>query len=455
MTSCANAIARIPAHIVKTTPADAYFLAGYIVGQSAQVLQANEMLALLDLVKPIYDKQPAHVHALALETQSPELPRSRRPVRRCHGLAQAACNRLPATTPCSSSTHRRWPAQAYSAAYAWLNRVLGKGAKWLYWEEDHLHGAYTEFLQQQGRQDDLVKYLADWVARDPSTRASYEQYLSALIRTDQIDKANTLALKWLKDAEVKDELSLSAHYRLAAAVNLMLGNGHGSSSHRVDERWQKPLADAAIYFARNDVQLAIAEAIVRNNAFDRTEEAPHVRHQLVETLVADQTKLSAAQVRHMVGLLRSSDADPATWRKLADALRQRWAKEVNDADKHRLGPAIVTILGWQSDAADLLGFLRLQMGTGPANHRGNAHSLFDTLLGQPWSADFESKALGLLDKLSDAEQPRALAGIGHRPLPLHRPDARESHRRRHIRAKRVQRQPALQVPLGTRDFVAV
>ncbi len=44
-------------------PANAYFLAEYIVGQSSGILQANEMLGLLEVLGPLYDAQPAHVHA--------------------------------------------------------------------------------------------------------------------------------------------------------------------------------------------------------------------------------------------------------------------------------------------------------------------------------------------------------------------------------------------------------
>src|SRR5262249_22639448 len=43
------------------TPGDGYALAEHVVGQSAQVLQANEMLALLDVLRPLYQRQPAPV----------------------------------------------------------------------------------------------------------------------------------------------------------------------------------------------------------------------------------------------------------------------------------------------------------------------------------------------------------------------------------------------------------
>src|SRR5262249_12228441 len=57
------------ARLAKTKPsdpdsADDLVLAEYLVGQAVQVLQANEMLALLDQLKPIYSRQPGHRHSM-------------------------------------------------------------------------------------------------------------------------------------------------------------------------------------------------------------------------------------------------------------------------------------------------------------------------------------------------------------------------------------------------------
>src|SRR5947209_6318066 len=85
----------------------------------------------------------------------------------------------------------------YPEAYAWLVRVLGKEARWESSEEEALRTLYTQFLEQQGRYAELVDYLANWAKQNPSSTTPYSQYLSALIHSDQVEKANTLIAQWL------------------------------------------------------------------------------------------------------------------------------------------------------------------------------------------------------------------------------------------------------------------
>src|SRR5262249_58370573 len=95
----------------------------------------------------------------------------------------------------------------YPAAYAWLTRVLVKEAKWLDHEEESLRSTDANLMQQQGRYAELVTYLAGWVKENPAGRSAYEQYLGTLIKADQIEKADALALRWLEEAQVPGELS--------------------------------------------------------------------------------------------------------------------------------------------------------------------------------------------------------------------------------------------------------
>src|SRR5262249_47191964 len=122
---------------VKGEAADAYFLGEYIVGQSSGVLQANELLALLDTLRPLYEKQLRRIQA----------------GKRWRSLRVAALGeagrtdevlglqkQLAADHPRDYSLQQQY-AQAlagtgdYPAAYAWLTRVLVKEAKWLDHEE--------------------------------------------------------------------------------------------------------------------------------------------------------------------------------------------------------------------------------------------------------------------------------------------------------------------------------
>ena len=302
----------------------------------------------------------------------------------------------------------------YPAAYAWLTRVLAKESKGLDWEEELLRNTYAQLLRQQGRSADLVAYLAAWVQQDPSGTSAYNQYLTALIKSDQIEKADALALRWLKDAEVPGELPTPAEARLNAAVRLMLGQGFELYTNRVEQRWRTPLAQAVRFFARHESRAATAEHILSQHPFQHTDEARTLRKALAGILSADIDKLPADAVQRLAGWARFGDAEPAAWNKIAAKLRQRWTAATEDAAKHKLGQALVGILSRQETATELLAFLRLQHQTGPEEHRAEyANWLFDRLLAQPWSADFETEALALLDKLSTAEEPgtRLLASV--------------------------------------------
>ncbi len=395
--------------LAKGPAADAYFLAEYIVGQSAKVLQANEMLTLLDSLKALYDKQPANVQGgkrwqtlrltyLDQAGRTDEAMRLRKQLAtdypRDYQLQQQYAQSLAG-------------AGDYAAAYAWLTRVLVKESKWLAHEEESLRNTYTSLLQQQGRYAELGKYLAAWVEQNPPGRSAYEQYLSALIKSDQIDKADALALRWLKDAQVPDELSPSAEARLQAALNLMLGRGYQLYTNRVEERWLPPLEQAALFFARNKAHLGAAGQILwASTPFSRTEEARRVRKTLAGILANEIDKLPPEQVRAFIDWVQIEDAEPAAWKKITTALRVRWTNEANDSAKHTLGQALASVLSRDAEPGNLLTFLRLQWQTGPAKYRPEyAGQLFENLLAQPWSAEIENEALGFFDKLSAAEEP--------------------------------------------------
>ena len=415
-------------------PTDAYFLAEYVVGTSARVLQANEMLRLLDVLQPLYERQPDHVQA-----------RKRWRHLRVSYLSQTGQTddalrlhkQLAEDYPRDNSLQREY-AQAlgnagdYPAAYAWLTRVLVKEAKWHENEEEALRATYAQLLQQQGRYADLAEYLTAWVQQNPASRTAYEQYLSALIKSDQIEKAEALALRWLKEAQVPGELAPAVEGRLYAAISLMLGNGYQLYINRVEDRWLAPLAQAALYFARHEEHASTAGQIISNYLFQRSEEAPKVRKTLAGILTAEIDKLAAEQVGRFVGWVQSEDAEPAAWTKIADVLRRRWTNEAKESVKHVLGQALNSVLTRRGGAGEALAFLRLQFQTGPEKHLAEyANQLFERLLEQPWSAAFEAEAFTLLDKLSSAEEPGAPGRVRRGAAPADRQASRNPLRRPH------------------------
>jgi Flp pilus assembly protein TadD len=434
-------LAKAPAGV-----ADDFFLGEYIVGQSPRILEANEMLSLLKVVEPLYQRQPAHVHGpkrwqtlrVSYLRQAGQLD-----------LALGLQKQVAAGYPHDYYLQREYAraladAGDYPAAYAWLTRVLVKEARWHGWEEETLRSLYTQLLEQQGRYADLVEYLPTWVKENPEYRTAYEQYLSALIKSDQIEKANALASGWLKAGQVKGELPLAVGARLYAAVYLMLGNAHGLFTNRVEERWQAPLAQAVLFFARHQTEGSIAEQIMSHRQFPDTDEGRRVRKTIAGILTAEIGKLTAEQVQRFVRWMRPGDLEAEAWTKISAALRERWLNEAKAEPKHALGQALVTVLANHGTNDELLSFLRLQFEKGPEDRRVDyANHLFDRLLNfnQPWTAAIEDEAFTLLDKLTAAEEPgdRLFAAVAA----LHRLTDRMLEARYTARMKRIEHQEKL------------
>ena len=134
----------------------------------------------------------------------------------------------------------------YEAAYAWLNRMLGPDSKWDAGKEATLRNLYAGYLQQQSRYRELAVYLADSIKRNPELDQPYSQYVTALIRSNQANQAETLVGQWLREGQVTGELPPAVAARLTAAIAFALGQGYDLSyTDHVEERWQAPLARAS------------------------------------------------------------------------------------------------------------------------------------------------------------------------------------------------------------------
>jgi predicted Zn-dependent protease len=395
------------ARLAGTAPfAEEYFLAEYIVGRSGSILQANEMLALLDALRSIYDRQPGPVQG-----------QKRWQHLRAAYLSQAGRTdealrlrkELAAKYPHDSGLQGEYvralaESGDYSAAHAWLTKVLSKEARWLDHEEDSLRTTYAELLQQQGRYDELVRYLAGWVEQGPNGRSAYEQYLSALIRSDQVEKADAIVAQWLKEAQVPTELSPAVQSRLSAAINLMLGQGYGLYTNRIEERWLAPLAKAALFFARRESGQFATDQIMSHHAFRASDEGRQLRKTFAGILAAEIGKMPAKQMQRFANWIGPDDAGADAWAKILAGMRSRWLSETRADAKHFLGQTLNDVLTRHGNAGDALAFLRLQWQKGPEKHRAEyANQLFSRLLAQPWSAAYEDEAFSLIGKLESPE----------------------------------------------------
>jgi len=386
------------------------FLADHLINQSSGILEPNEMLALLDALLPVYQRQPAYLRAMRHWT-GPRINYLRNVGRSDEALQLE--KQLAGAYPHDYNVQQQYAqslanAGEYEAAYAWLERTLGGGIKWLPYEEQSLRDTYVRLMESEGRYAELLDRLAAWIKQNPETSTFYQQYLGALVRTNRLDEADKLVAQWLKEGQVAGRLPPPVAARLEAAISLALGQGYNVYTNRIEERWLKPLAEAARFFARHEFQVYTADRIMGNGNFQQSDECRGVRKAIVAILTSEMGKLPTDRIRYYVNWIMPNDPaiEPQVWKQIASELQKRWSAEPKPELKHQIAQTLIQVLA-RGDARELLDFLRLQVQQGPEQYRAQyVRQLFDTLLGQPWSQDYEDEACSLLEKLSDAPEPQ-------------------------------------------------
>ncbi len=399
------------AALAATTDADAlandYFLAEYLIGQAHQVLQTNEIMSLSDTLLKVYQRQPAHVQAVkAWRIQRVNLvQQSGQPDK-----ALALSKELATDYPRDFNLQYRYAQRLansgdYASAYAWLKRILAPEAKWDPSAEVMLRGLFTSFLEREGRFREVADYIDAWMKRTTDSEPPYDQYLSALVRSNQAEKAVALVAQWLREAQAPGERGYSVYTRLNAAINFATGRGYNLYINRIEERWHAPLAEVALFFIRDENHLSIVTTIFQSG-LQNTDAGRAALKTLAGILVKEIDTLSTSQLDNFIGWVWSSDAmEPDDWKKVAAGLRKRWDEEKKRELKYSLGQSLLRVLGRISSEEALL-FLHVQLKEGPEQYRSSfANQLFSALLSQPWTAEIEDEAFALLDKLAEPEAP--------------------------------------------------
>jgi predicted Zn-dependent protease len=391
---------------------DRVALADFVYGQAQSVLAANELLELSDKLGPVYADLPKYVPARRQWRQN------RANALRNAGRGEDALateKQIAEEYPRDLSAQSQYVQSLFNrgdheAAFASLRKQLAPGTEWSGWEEESLRSTYAGWLEQLGREQELVEFLADWVKRGPESETAYARYLSALVHAGEQKKADELIAKWLKEAQVRSEIASPVRARFQAAERAAAGHGYNLNTDRPDPKWFKPLADAARFFIDHPEHYPLASVVLDSWQFQQADEGRRLRGELFDRLSRGVADLPTPRLNHLIGVVLSNppDGDKVAWAKLADALRGRWAKEADPNLKHQLGGSVARLLSERVGSDEHLDFLRVQLKDGPENYRTEYTArLFDGLLQAAWSEPREAEALALLPKLGSAEQPDA------------------------------------------------
>jgi predicted Zn-dependent protease len=420
-------------------------LAEHLVGQAQGFMEANEMLALLDVVKPVYERQAAHREAMKgwRKQRINQLQRVGH-----NDEAVALMKLLSEQYPRDVSIQLQYsrglanmgrPAEALAVLRAALARP-----GWRPYNEEQLRNRYADLLTQQGRWEDLLAFTTEWMGRDLPSTGAYLRHLGALIRLDRVDQSDALIVRWLKEGQSDQPLPVAAAGRLQAAVLQALGQGHGIHMQWIEPRWLQPLAGVALRLAAHPSLAHVADRIMNDWRFRQTDAARSVRSGALEMLQAGVDKLSPRVLQRLVRWMMSGEpaVEKSTWKELAAALYKRWQATESTREKHALGATLVQVYSGRLDVEEHLAFLREQLQAGPAEYRtAYARQLFDALTAQPFRPQYEDEAFALLDKLSEDKDParRLFAMVGA----LHTLDGRMVQARYTAKMKAVPRQEEL------------
>jgi predicted Zn-dependent protease len=389
------------------SPEASFFLAQGQISNASGIFEANEMLHLLDVLRPVYERQPGYLQAKKQWTeqrvtylqQIGQLDEALR-------LRRELAEQYPRDAELQRSyAYALSRSGEYRAAYAWLDRVIVPAARWLPQEDFNLRSTYTNLLEQQSRYNDMVGYLADWIKLNPEWQTAYAQYLSALVKTDRADEANRLIRKWLEEGRQAGPLPQPVASRLNAALNQALGQGHNLYTNRLEEQWLEPLRETVKFFAVHPSNSHATGNIMGNWRFQQTDACRAARTKMLQILRDDLDTLPANTVQSLVNRILPNDPaiEVQQWRQLANRLTKRWANESDPDVKHQLAAPAVQIMSRFLTADEHIAFLRRQLEDAPAKYRGMyANQLFDALLNQPWSSEYEDELFALLPQQSSA-----------------------------------------------------
>lgn len=411
----------------KPGPED-FYLAGFLFGQMQQITAYNEQSELLDILKPVYDRQPDSVEAgrAWINAKASVLRGLGR-----NDLVLQMRRQMAVDFPWDASSQTAYAyalvsdGQDYESAVGWLRRVLADHQeKWTTAQDESLRNVISGFLESQGRYKELLEHTRAWAERNPASYNVHSRLLTALVWNDRLDEAEATMLKWMKEGvsvvtdedfdtirsfqpPVEKRLTQSVANRLNAALGMAMGQGYNLYTHRIEPKWLGPLAKVTFAFARQRIHRDYASRIVSHGQFASSDEARFVRQQAFEVLREELATLPVHELQTFLRWSLNSTAriDKDEWIAIADRLEERWESESTDSGKHQLGSVLMTVLSSRLDMARRLAFLRRQIQDGGSDYRqGYISSLFHLLLSQPsWKEAFEVEAFSWLPKLHEGQ----------------------------------------------------
>ena len=390
--------------------ADDYFLAKFVLNEAAQTASAEEQLAMLDSLQPVFERQP--VHALGLrDWQTRRVALLRQLGRNDDFIALQKI--VAENSPWDASAQGQYARDLagtgeFDSAYQWLRMELDRDAERHDYEISQLRQVYADLLKQQSRSTELVDFLKEWVDAGSEDQQLYAQYFEALGLANRDKEADETAGKWLVAGRVPGELVGADLARFNASLSYALGQRHNHSINYILPEWLTPLAETCRFFLRHEHHFAFAKRILDSYYFQQADEFDQLIVEVAAILKADADKLPIDAARPMVSwCIGKSKLTTDDWIEIAETLTARWSALEKRVERQSLGYSIVEIYRAKSRDDRLLPFMRERIVKANALKESNAAmftvELFNELLTRTWSEENELEAFALLDYVSAAD----------------------------------------------------
>ncbi len=410
---------------------DDLYLANHMIGYYNHFAAPNERLQLLGILKPVFERQPAHLLAMKRwnELQAQWLANTG------HAKEVLAIRRqLAIEYEFDHNTHIIYANALVSyeadndAAIAWLAAALKHADKWHEYETDAIHTTIAGFLQNQGGHAELLTFLTEWVELNPSNQTAYDRYLAALIWNDKIDDTERVIRTWMDEAvaimtdgaKLDDfaafpdrntlKLPRPVQSKLAAAIAVATGGGYNRyyNNNRIEPKWLKPLSQLAFVFARSVTHRHFAVRIMGRPGFRPSDESISVYRSAIALLREELEQMETWEIDQFVtwAMHGPVQTERGFWEDVTRRIEVMWAKQEDAAIQHTFGTILSRVLSTKLDTKAHLVFLRRQHQEGPKTYRtGYANQLYNVLLQQLWRDEYEAEAFALLSQLANSKQP--------------------------------------------------
>lgn len=389
---------------------DEYFLAKFILNEAARVAAAEEQLAMLNSLQSVFERQPAHALGLR-DWQTRRVTLLRQLSRNDDFLAMQKI--VAEKSPWDANAQGRYARDLagtgeFDSAYQWLRKELDRDSERNDDEVGQLRQVYADLLKQQGRSNELVEFLKEWVDARTGDQQLYAQYFEALGLANRDDEADETVGKWLEAGRIPGELVGADLARFNASLSYALGQRHSRIINYILPEWLTPLAETSRFFLRHEHHFAFSKRILDSYYFKQTDEFDQLIVEVSAILKADVDNLSIDAARAMVAwCVGKSKLTTDDWHEIASALTVRWSVLGKRVERQSLGDMIVEIYRAKSRDDRMLPFMRERLEKANTLKESNAAAftveLFNGLLARRWSEEIESEAFALLDYVSAAD----------------------------------------------------